>query len=244
MKVTGWLMSAGLVLAATAAHAQTLSPHEIGGPQYAPVSDFEGPYAAMPPEAPDPRNGAPMPRHGGPMLVPPEELYPVLRENRFSPLGIPKLRGFVYVIPVVDRTGEEGRLVIDARSGQILRYVPAHRMSNNFEGDMPRIYGPSGPLPPVSSMRGPPRPPGSVPHVASRAPLVPLPKPPPAHADDIKPLAEKPVAPPPQQSAAVAPKPADTSPAPQASAPPVVEAKPAAPQIAPTQEMPKVQGLE
>jgi len=244
MKVTGWLMSAGLVLAATAAHAQTLPPDEIGGPRYAPVSDFEGPYAAMPPEAPDPRYGAPMPRYGGPMLVPPEELYAVLRENRFSPLGIPKLRGFVYVIPVVDRTGEEGRLVIDARSGQILRYVPAHRMSNNFEGDMPRTYGPSGPLPPVSSMRGPPRPPGSVPHVASRAPLVPLPKPPPAHAADVKPLAEKPVAPPPQQSAAVAPKPADARPAPQASAPPVVEAKPAAPQILPTQEMPKVQGLE
>jgi hypothetical protein len=57
-------------------------------------------------------------------------------------------------------------------------------------------------------------------------------------------LAAKPVAPPPQQSAAVAPKPADAQPAPQASAPPAVEAKPAAPQIAPTQEMPKVQGLE
>jgi hypothetical protein len=238
MKITGWLMSAGLVLAATAANAQTLSPHEIDGPRYAPVSDFEGPYAAMPPEAPDPRYGAPVPRSGGPMLLPPEEVYTVLRENRFSPLGIPRQRGFVYVISAIDRTGEEGRVVIDARSGQIIRYVPAHRRSDNFEGDMPRTYGP------VSSMREPPRPPGSIPHVASRAPLVPLPKPPPARADDVKPLAEKPVAPPPQQSATVVPKPADAQPAPQASAPPVIEAKPAAPQIAPTQEMPKVQGLE
>jgi hypothetical protein len=39
-------------------------------------------------------------------------------------------------------------------------------------------------------------------------------------------------------------KPADASPAPQATAPAVVEAKPAAPQILPTQEMPKAQGLE
>jgi hypothetical protein len=249
MKFTGWLMSAGLVLAASAASAQSSiqqgsiqqgsAPQEIGGPRYAPVSDFEGPgpYAAMPPEAPDPR-------YGGPMLLPPQEVYTVLRVNRFSPLGVPKLRGFVYVISVVDRTGEDGRLVIDARSGQIIRFMPAHRMGNNFNDDLSGTYGPAGPLPPVSSTRGPPRPPGSVPHVASRAPLVPLPKPPPARADEVKPLAEKPVAPPPQQSAAVAPKPADAQVAPQASAPPAAEAKPAAPQIAPTQEMPKVQGLE
>jgi hypothetical protein len=243
MKVTGWLMSAGLVLAATAANAQTLSPHEIDGPRYAPVSDFDGPYAAMPPEAPHPRYGAPGPRNGGPMLVPPEELNAVLRENRFSPLGIPKLRGFVYVIPVVDRTGEDGRLVIDARSGQILRFMPAYRMGDNRNDDVMGSYGPAGPLPPIGAARGAPRPPGLVPHVASRTPLVPVPKPPPRRPNDVKPLAEKPVAPPPQQSAAVAPKPADAQPAPQASAPPVVEAKPAA-QIQPTQEMPKVQGLE
>ena len=61
---------------------------------------------------------------------------------------------------------------------------------------------------------------------------------------DVKPLADKPTpAPAPmQQSAAVQAKPADTPPA----APPaaVVEAKPAAPAIQPTQPMPKVQGLE
>jgi hypothetical protein len=243
MKVTGWLMSAGLVLAATAANAQTLSPHEIDGPRYAPVSDFDGPYAAMPPEAPHPRYGAPGPRNGGPMLVPPEELNAVLRENRFSPLGIPKLRGFVYVIPVVDRTGEDGRLVIDARSGQIIRFVPAYRMGDRFDQESGGTYGPAGPLPPIGAAQRVPRPPGSIPYVASRAPLVPLPKPPP-RADEVKPLAEKPVAPPPQQSAAVVSKPVDAQPAPQAPAPPAVEAKPAAPPIQPTQEMPKVQGLE
>jgi hypothetical protein len=234
---TGWVVSAGLVLAATAASAQGVAPHEIGGPRYAPASDFDGPYAAMPQEAPSPR-------YGGPMLLPPEEVYAVARENRFSPLGIPRLRGFVYVISVVDRTGEDGRLVIDARSGQIIRFVPAYRMGDNSNEDVTGSYGPAGPLPPIGAAHRVPRPPGSIPHVASRAPLVPLPKPPPVRQDDVKPLAEKPVAPPPQQSAAVVSKPADAQPAPQASAPPAVEAKPAAPQIAPTQEMPKVQGLE
>jgi hypothetical protein len=245
---TRWVMSAGLVLtAAAAANAQGLAPYGIGGSRYAPVSDIEGPgpYAAMPPEAPGPRYGGPMPRYGGPMkLLPPQEVYAVVRESGFSPLGAPHQRGFVYIISVINRAGDDGRLVIDARSGRIIRFIPAYRMGDNFNEDLTATYGPVGPLPPVSSMRGPPRPPGSVPHVASRAPQVPVPKPSPPRVDDIKPLAAKPFAPPPQQSAAVAPKPADAQPAPQASAPPAVEAKPAAPQIAPTQEMPKVQGLE
>ena len=83
--------------------------------------------------------------------------------------------------------------------------------------------------------RGVPRPPASIPHVASRT--VPVPKPSPSSA--------KPAAQPAQQSAAVQPKPADA----QAAVPPAAgtgnrQAKPAAPAIQPTQEMPKVQGLE
>jgi hypothetical protein len=242
-----WVMSAGLALtAAAAANAQGLAPYGSGGSGYAPVSDIEGPgpYAAMPPEAPGPRYGRPMPRYGGPMLLPPEEVYAVVREGGFSPLGVPHQRGFVYIISVINRGGDDGRLVIDARSGRIIRFIPAYQMGDNFNGDLTATYGPVGPLPPAGSMRGPPRPPGSVPHVASRAAQVPVPKPSPPRASDVTPLAAKSVAPPPQQSAAVALKPADAQPAPSAAPPPAVEAKPAAPQIAPTQEMPKVQGLE
>jgi len=32
-----------------------------------------------------------------------EEVYTVVRENGFSPLGIPRQRGFVYAIDVIDR---------------------------------------------------------------------------------------------------------------------------------------------
>ena len=234
---TGWIVSAGLVLAATAANAQLLAPYEIGRSPYSVASDFDGPYAAMPPEGPVVRYG--------PRLLPPPEVYTIVRESGFSPLGIPQQRGYVYTIAVIDRDGNDGRLVIDARTGRIIRFLPAYRMGDNFNEDMTVTYGPVGPLPPVSRVRGAPRPPASIPHVASRTPLVPMPKAPPPRAGEIRPLSAQPAPEPAQQSAAVQAKPADAQAAvPQTAAPAVVEAKPAAPQIQPTQEMPKVQGLE
>jgi hypothetical protein len=234
---TGWIVSAGLVLTATAANAQALAPYEIGRSPYAVVSDVDGPYAAIPREAPAPRYG--------PALLPPPEVYTIVRESGFSPLGMPQQRGLVYTIAVINRDGDDGRLVIDARTGRIIRFMPAYRMGDNFNEDMRVTYGPVGPLPPVSQVRGVPRPPALVPRVASRTPPVPMPKAPPPRPGEVKPLAAKPAPEPPaQQSAAVQSKPADTQTVPQAAAPAAVEAKPATPQIQPTQEMPKVQGLE
>src|ERR1700761_38909 len=105
---TGWVVSAGLVATAVTAHAQGVSPGGTGG-SYTAVSVMAGPsggpYAAMPPEAP-------MPGYGyGPTLLPPREVYTVVRENGFSPLGAPRQRGLVYVIAVIDRGGNDGRLV-------------------------------------------------------------------------------------------------------------------------------------
>jgi hypothetical protein len=236
---TGWVVSAGLVLTAAAANAQVLVPYQIGRPGYAAVSDFDGPYAAMPPDAPVPRYGY------GPALLPPQEVSAVVREHGFSPLGALQQRGFIYTIAVIDRRGDDGRLVIDGRTGRILRFMPAYyRMGDNPGEDMPAAYGPPG-LPPVSPIRGGPRPPALIPHLASRTlTAVPLPKASPPHAE-VKPLAAKPAAEPaPQQAAAVQAKPADTPAAPPAAAPAAVAAKPAASPIQPTQEMPKAQGLD
>ena len=245
---TVWVVSAGLVVAAGAANAQTLAaqvlapqflpPHEAGGSPYRTVSDIEEPYAAMPPEIPAPRYAA--------ALLPPIEVYAILREGGFLPLGIPRQHGLVYTISVIDRGGDDGRLVIDARSGRIIRFMPAYRMGDNFNEDVTAAYGAvgPGPLPPVSAVRGPPRPPGSVPHVASRTPpSVPMPRAAPPRASEAKPLAAKPAPEPAQQSAAVQAKPPDAPAVPQLPAP-ALEANPAAPQLQPTQEMPKVQGLE
>ena len=226
---TGWIMSAGLVLAAAAANAQVLAPYGIGRSPYAGVSDVEGPYAAMP-------RDTPAPRYYGPTLLPPQEVYTVVRDSGFSPLGIPQQRGFVYTISVIDRSGDDGRLVIDARTGRIIRFMPADLMGDNLNEDLTVTYGPVGLLPPISHVRGTPRPPRSIPRVANRTPPLPMPK--------ASPLAAKPAPQPTEQSAAVQPKPADAQPIPPAAPSTVGQAKPAAPAIQPTQEMPKVQGLD
>ena len=93
----------------------------------------------MPPEAPAPGYGY------GPTLLPPREVYTVVRENGFSPLGVPQQRGLFYTIAVIDRGGDDGRLVIDARDGRIVRFMPAYRMGNNFNEGTPPSYGPGRP---------------------------------------------------------------------------------------------------
>ncbi len=55
----------------------------------------------------------------------------MLRDNGFSPLGAPQQRGLFYTIAVLDRGGGEGRLVIDARDGRIVRFVPGYRTATS-----------------------------------------------------------------------------------------------------------------
>ncbi|WP_439396242.1 hypothetical protein ACRQ5Q_04635 [Bradyrhizobium sp. PMVTL-01] len=243
---TGCITAAALALAAGTAQAQ-VPPSGISGGAMIVVSDFEGPYA--PPDAappPPPRYGYGYDEHGpAPALLPSTEVYAVLRDNGFLPLGIPRLRGSVYTIAVVDRRGDDGRLVIDARDGRIIRFMPAadaYGMAPPHEERAVGSYGPQTALPPPTMIRsGPPRPPAPIPHVAKRT--VPLPKAAPQRGETpVAPVAQQPAqAQAPQQTAAVQAKPAEA--APQAAAPTVGEPKPA-PTIHPTQEMPAAQGLD
>jgi hypothetical protein len=254
---TGWVLAAGMAIGATAAEAQVVGPSR--------VSDFGGPYVDAPYRgnpyyAPPPAEVGPPPqRYGyggyGPgyapgyapaALVPPHEVYNIIREAGFSPLGIPQQRGFIYTIAVIDRGGEDGRLVIDARSGRILRFVPAWQNGASYGGGRNSAYGPPGPLPPSPHLGSGPRPPASVPKVASRS--VPVPKPSPLASkpasEPVRPTAEapKPASEPQSQQAIVAQtKPADAAPATVGQAP--AEAR-SVPTIKPTQDMPKAQGLE
>jgi hypothetical protein len=252
---TGSVAVAAFVLSGATAQAQLLTPGRIGNPSFITVSDIDEPYAAMPEVPPPPRFGR------VPSLLPPVEVYTVLRENGYLPLGAPRQRGFVYTIAVIDHGGEDGRLVIDARDGRIIRFIPAYRMGDNGDDDFAPAYGQAepAPIPPPIQARVP-RPPMPIPHVAKRA--VPVPK--------RSPLAVAKPAEPPTNAQAAIPEPAPTHaaappPAQQAAAPPPVEAQaaaaappaeaaptigkavppaPAATAILPTQEMPKVQGLE
>src|ERR1700722_4452459 len=246
---SGWMMSAGLVLVGGAANAQMLAPYDAGRSPYAAASDIDGPYAAMPPDETAPR--------AGPMLLPAREVYTVVRENGFSPLGIPQQRGLFYTIAVIDRGGADGWLVIDARNGRVVRMMRSDRMGDNANGELTQQYGPVGAQPPVSTIRGGPRPPASLPRGGSPKPPPANPAPEPAQpsqpaqpSEAAQPsqaappsAAAQPTAPP-QQSAAIQVKPAGVETIPQAAAPAPVQAKPEATLIQPTQAMPKVQGLE
>jgi len=262
---TGCVAAATLVLAISAGHGQVLAQVPANGiarGAVIAVSDFDGPYA--PPEAAPPMP----PRYGqgqgyghnqsygynygyeerGPALLPSTEVYAVLRENGFSPLGIPRLRGSVYTIAAIDRRGDDGRLVIDARDGRIIRFMPAadaYGMAPAVEEPAIGPYGPQSALPRPTVIRaGPPRPPALIPHVASRT--VPLPRAAPRRGQT--PVAAKPAEPvaqqveaskaqAAQQTATAAAKPAE------AASSTVGQAKPA-PAILPTQEMPAAQGLD
>jgi hypothetical protein len=223
---------AGLVVAVPAALAQVSEPHQSAAPSYRTVSDFERPYAAVPGPVFAPRYG--------PTLLPPREVYTVVRESGFSPLGAPQQRGLVYMISVIDRDGEDGRLVIDARTGRIIRFIPAYRMGERLN-DTVMTYGPLGP--PVNFRTGP-RPPASIPHVSALKDPVPLPKASPSQTGEANPPVAKPITEPVQRSASADAKPAETPTAVQAAPPQAVEPKRAGPQILPTQEMPKVQALD
>src|SRR5207248_10736926 len=140
MKLFTGYMAAGLVLLAGSAQAQVPGPYENGRPPYTAASDFDAPYAMAPQAAPPPQY-EPGPRYGtGPGLLPSTEVYSVLRDNGFLPLGIPRLRGFVYTIAVIDRGGADGRLVIDARNGRIIRFMPARGIGDNYDEDQSALH--------------------------------------------------------------------------------------------------------
>ena len=143
MKLFTGSLAAGLVLLAGGAQAQVPGPYENGRPRYTAASDFGAPDAVAPQPVPGPQY-VPGPRYGyGPSLLPSTEVYSVLRDNGFSPLGIPRLRGFVYTIAVIDRGGADGRLIIDARNGRIIRFLPAYRTATISTRSRALSAGPS-----------------------------------------------------------------------------------------------------
>lgn len=227
----GAVAATGVLVGATGAQAQAqllTLPLRVSGALIHTVSDFggPGPYAEMPPayDVPPPRYG-----YGyAPAVLPPREITAILREAGFSPLGMPQQRGVVYTVAAIDQNGEDGRMVIDARSGRIIRFMPAYRMGGRMDEETLSSYGPEGGLPPAPYVRREPPAVIAAPKVASRSTAVPLPKRPPARAvaapvtpvapAETKPVAVVPPATPPeaapvQQSAVTEPK--------------VIEAKPA-----------------
>ena len=264
MKVlVGLIAAAGIAISAGTVSAQSVYPRV--------ASDLDGPYADEPytsrPYAEPPPYAALPPRVYGPpygerryderthdepgyvpTVLPSTAIYGILRDRGYSPLGIPQQRGFVYTISVISPDGDDGRLVIDARSGRILRFLPAYRLGDRMNNEITVSYGPAGAPPPVPTLGALPRPPAAMPRLASRTPNVPLPKPMPARvvATPAKPVAPKtatvPATKPVDAHASIQQQPAAAAETAVPSLPPaVIEAKPTAQS---SQEMPPVQGLE
>jgi hypothetical protein len=236
------LVSTAMVLAAaTVLHAQPLPP--MGGP---PVHYDERVYygsriAAPPPHVYTPEDYAPED-----LAMPPYEVAAILRSRGFLPLGGPVRRRGFYVVAAIHPNGGDGRAVIDAHTGRLVRFVPALE-SRARNDEMVLVYrGRTFPSlnalrsgPPPSTMRGAPRPPARVPGVASRnprpAPLV-TPKPRPQAAPRKPETAQAPPV----------PAPVETKPA--AMSPPLegktLTKEPSRPVVQPTQPLPPVQTME
>jgi len=75
-----------------------------------------------------------------PGALPPKEITTIVRSSGLHPLGPPAARGPTYVVRAADRRAEIMRVVVDARSGDIMSVVPV------VEG--PRGIGAAGPPPP------------------------------------------------------------------------------------------------
>lgn len=98
------------------------------GPDYA----YRDERYAAPPRA-YPPGGYQQDYGYAPSYLPINEVYAILRDNGFSALGAPRQRGHVYIVAVLDRQGDDGKLVIDARSGRILRFVRAEQWGEEYE---------------------------------------------------------------------------------------------------------------
>lgn len=271
------LAAAGL-LAGMAAHGQTvMAADELAVPPYG-GSYIDETYAEPPPAVYREEETYVVPARRPPpvevAVLPPREVVAVVRERGYEPLGSMRRRGFIYSVPALDPNGADGRVMVDARSGRVMQFVPAYAMTPRVGHEIAVRYGRFGQ--PIEEPRYAPRPPAGVPysalhraapHMASRTPAaVPVPRP--RHVTKTavaKPAVIKAadrsavdrVKPETTDSAAVT-KAAETTQA-SASADPAtvgavqasvkaearpVQAKPAGVELKPTQDMPPVQPLD
>jgi hypothetical protein len=69
-------------------------------------------------------------------IVPPHEVFTIIRSIGLRPLGHPHYRGRFYVVYAVDRYGEDVRVVVDARAAQVVSVRPLDRLaSRDFRDD-------------------------------------------------------------------------------------------------------------
>lgn len=192
--VVGAILAGGMAVAPPARAADDLPmvDDEIGMPP--PVPQYERPYYGRPyseqpyrpgPYAQGPYAAIPSARFTRPAVdarpvLPPPQIVAVLRSTGYSPLGQMTQRGWIYTVAAIDPSGDDGRLIIDARTGRIMRFIPAMAVDERLNDRMAMMYGPPGPPPEIRvgyenrrgsllDLRRSPRPPAAVPHAAQRS---------------------------------------------------------------------------
>jgi hypothetical protein len=255
----GAILAAGMaaVPSARAADDLPMMDDEIGMPPPAPQYErpyYERPYSQQPyrpgPFAQGPYAAIPSARYNRPALdarpmIPPVQLVAILRSTGYSPLGQITQRGWIYTVAALDPDGDDGRLIIDARTGRIMRFIPAMAVDERLNDRIAMAYGPPGPPPATYAgyenrrgslldLRRSPRPPASVPKVTQRAA--------PKSASRIAPSAATP--PSAAQRTAENKATAATVGAATTATPPSSPTGPSTLKLWPTQAMPDVQPLE
>lgn len=230
---TGSMMAAMLLTGV--AHAQALRPpgevaavvrvSDVGEP-YAPPYGAPRVYEELPPRIYD------APRYGyAPDMLGPREVYAIVRRAGFAPLGMLQQRGPVFTMAAVDPNGEDGRLVIDARSGQIVRFMPAYGLRDRGPAEVYVRDEPATPPPVLPQYR-------RAPYAAALAPAEPRvaahPATAPAALAGSRYASRTPATPQPKRAVRAVAAPA--KPVAADVAKPVAVAPPAAPAAAPTQQ--------
>ena len=71
-------------------------------------------------------------------VVPPHEVFTSVRSMGLHPLSQPALRGEVYVLRATDRYGAPVRVVVEARTGQVISVGPVARAPDHYYEPVPR----------------------------------------------------------------------------------------------------------
>jgi hypothetical protein len=100
-------------------------------------------------------------------VIPPYEVFTIIRSMGLNPLGRPHYRGRTYVLRAVDRRGEEVRVVVDAYAARVLSVTPVDRQAATDYDEPPyrRRYDSGPPLPGPRVIESDPRyaPPRAIP---------------------------------------------------------------------------------
>lgn len=159
--------------------------------------------------------------------LPPRAILAMLDSSGFSILSPPIRRGPAYVVAVIDPNGTDGRVIVDALSGRIVRFRPiVGEGAMTIPDDVRAIYARQDLVPPRNIPNVRPRPARRLPapRLAERAP---------PSSDTVvsAPRMTSPTSAPHERTVAAAPAARQIE-----TSPPV--------QIQPTQPMPPVQGFE